>query len=309
MDSASVSEAGDVGSIPAGSTKFWASHASLPGRLQIAAGLLHDWGAGIGRCMIVIARTLLVWAIAASASVLKADEPAAGGAAKKPADLVSFEAPTPKILPRTVFPRIELADGRVLENARANAEDASTVTFLHRSGISKIDKRLLPEDIAAVFPFDSAAAAEQAEAAAAQRDQSRARQAEREDELRRREARRQEAQLAVAERQADAKPSAPPAASPAEIEEVAAARARQYFEDEKRTGSGQTLVFGVKLRLEEPVEIAGWTNRWRVDGEASYKVYDSIGWGSFSSRSRRRFDVTVEAVPGKRPKVIDFTER
>ena len=65
----------------------------------------------------------------------------------------------------------------------------------------------------------------------------------------------------------------------------------------------------MKLALEEPVEVAGWTNRWRVDGVASYKVYDSIGWGSFSSRSRRHFEVTVEAEPGKRPKVLDFSER
>ena len=69
------------------------------------------------------------------------------------------------------------------------------------------------------------------------------------------------------------------------------------------------MVFGVKLRLDEPVEIAGWTHRWRVEGVASYKVYDSLGWGSFSSRANRRFEVTVEAAPGKRPKVLDFTER
>lgn len=216
----------------------------------------------------------------------------------------------PRVLPRKSFARIELADGRVFENARANGEDALTVTFLHRAGISKVDKRLLPSEVAELFPIDAANAAAQAEAAAAQRDQWRLLQAEREDRLRRREARRQEAQEAAFERvsAATARPSAT-LATPAEIEAVASARARQYFEDEKRTGSGQTLVFGVKLDLEEPAEVPGWANRWRVDGIASYKVYDSIGWGSFSSRSNRRFEVLVEAPPGKRPKVVDFTER
>jgi len=228
-------------------------------------------------------------------------------------------APTPAapvMFSRKIWPRVELADGRVLERVRVSAEDGTTVTLVHAGGLVKVDKRALPEELAKLHPYDVNASQPVARprpvvvtsAPAYQPPQSSSSSSTltiiRPD---------LNVPITHSTRSTAPAPSPPPATpvetSPraADIEAAVDKRARKYFETEKRLGSGQTLTFGVVSDLGEPREVTGWANRWEVKGTAGYKVYDSIGWGSFSTR-KAKFTALVEAPPGKKITVVDFTE-
>ncbi len=203
----------------------------------------------------------------------------------------------PRPLPRRVWEKVELADGRNFERARVTAEEAATVTFIHAGGVAKVDKRLLPEDLAELFPYDVAGA----QAAKNETALRRARLAS--EQKREADAARVRAKsgrgVSFVTRDSSA---------PADIEFAVRQRAHRYFENVKRTGSGATLVFGIQLEMEEPTAVTNWADRWEVQGVASYKVYDSVGWGSFSSRTKK-FRAFVEAPAGQKAKVVDFEER
>ncbi len=215
--------------------------------------------------------------------------------------------PGPRLLPRETWPRLELLDGRVLREARASAEDARSVTFAHAEGLTQVDKRLLPEHLAEVFAFDPQAAAREARAQAAQRAAASAYTRARREAPPPRPARAE----TPAATPAPATPAPPPSVDPRTLEEIeraVQARARRYFEAEKRLGSGATLVFGLVSELEEPEPVSGWLHRWEVRGVAAFRIYDSIGRGSFSARTQQ-FRALVEARPGQRARVLHFEER
>ena len=264
---------------------------------------------------------LFPWLVGAFASWVQAGElaPASAqysqeGTAPTSAPAASSPAtpkPAPKLFPRKVWPKVELSDGRVLEKVRVTAEDAGTVTLIHSGGVSKVDKRALPEEMAALHPYDEAGA----EADAVRADERRREAAEAAERAEDRRTRRVEEAPEVRRPWNERRISPqPPATSPSahtteEIDQAARQKARAYFETEKRTGSGSTLAFRVFLETEPPTEVSGWPNRWAVEGTASYRVYDSYGGGAFSTRSNKKFRATVEAAPGQKIKVVDFEER
>jgi hypothetical protein len=215
--------------------------------------------------------------------------------------------PLPQPLPKTVWPSVELTDGRVFQQARVTSADPLSVTFAHREGITKVDRRLLPAELASVFPFDADEAGRAAQKQAAERAASAEEQKRREKETKR-SAAQASSEVAPTTRQRSVATPSSTAATPDQLGAVVRARAQRYFEDEKRTGSGATLVFSINTELEDPEPVSGWADRWEIEGVASYKVYDSVGWGSFSSRTRK-FRALVEAPPGKTPKVVSFDER
>ena len=226
-------------------------------------------------------------------------------------------SPAPKLFSRKIWPKVELSDGRILEKARVTAESASTVTLTHSMGMTKVDKRALPEAMAVEYPYDEAGA----EAEALQAEEQKRKGAEAAEIAAEQAAKRAQKQQDYLDRNAKFDPNLrrlkkakedPTVAEPHGPEAIDAAvreKALAYFESEKRTGSGSTLVFTVFLETDEPTEIAGWPNQWAVTGTASYKVYDSYGGGAFSNRSGKKFRATVEAVPGKKIKVLKFEER
>lgn len=207
-------------------------------------------------------------------------------------------APPRSLLPPKLWPKVTLSDGRVFEQVLVTGEDAATITFKHSGGLAKIDKRALPSELGDHYPYDPEAAQQEARQIAIQR----------------------EAAAKAAQRPAVGKPVRPrPTVTPSfnepnttvsagAITSAVRARARRYFEREKRIGSRQTLAFDLITDLSEPREVSGWAHRWEVSGEAGYRIYESIGWGSFSSRNSR-FSAIVEAPPGKAPKVVSFEER
>lgn len=213
------------------------------------------------------------------------------------------------LLPRTEWPRIELADGRVLENARAVSQDAANVVFAHGGGITKIDKRLLPAALAELFPLDRRAAAIERKQAEATRAFALREMRDREEAARRRaEIERERTSHVLSPVQREwAKSNARPVATQREVELAAKDHARRYFENEKKTGSGSNLVFDFNATLESVEEVPGWSNRWSVEGAAYYKVYDSKGT-AFSGRSKK-FAAYVQADEKGGLKVEDFTER
>jgi hypothetical protein len=212
----------------------------------------------------------------------------------------------PVLFSRTVWPRVELSDGRVLERVRVSSEDGASVTLIHAGGIAKVDKRALPPELAAVHPYAGGSSRQPSPSVPAT------------------PAPPAPATPGTPNNEPGARRAVPvptpgpmPGTSSAETQaEVLAAkievavtqRARQYYEHEKRVGSGQTLSFGLMTDLSEPKEVPGWSHRWEVTGTAGYKVYDSVGWGSFSTR-KSKFTAVVETPPGKRPVVVSFEER
>lgn len=94
-----------------------------------------------------------------------------------------------------------------------------------------------------------------------------------------------------------------PAAAPSLTSITTAARrhAERYFNDGRKNGSGQTLVFAMDIDTEPPRQVPGWTGRYEVKGRASYNYYESIRGGAFNSDSRS-FTCYVE-----NGQVIDFT--
>ena len=112
------------------------------------------------------------------------------------------------------------------------------------------------------------------------------------------------APVATVLRRAAYNPPLPPAPPTVDLSRVSAAvqrQAEQYYSDGRKNGSGQTLVFGLAIELDEPRAVPGWTNRYEVKGSAHYNYYDSIWGGSFTSE-RRRFTAQVEG-----SRVVDFT--
>lgn len=223
----------------------------------------------------------------------------------------------PVMFSRKIWPRVELADGRVLELVRVSAEDGTTVTLIHSGGIAKVDKRALPEELAKLHPYDltSDRPAAPARPVVVVRTPPvyQAPQSSSSGTMR---IIRPDMDVPITQTTQMARP-VPAPASPAPtatntltdaIEAAVKARARRYFETEKKNGSGHTLTFGMVSELSEPREIPGWSNQWEVKGVAGYKVYDSVGWGSFKPYSTN-FTAVVDTTPGKRITVLRFDER
>lgn len=56
---------------------------------------------------------------------------------------------------------LALKDGRVLRNAVVTKQDPTTITVRHSEGFSQVEKSKLPDELAAQYPVDEAAAARQ----------------------------------------------------------------------------------------------------------------------------------------------------
>lgn len=91
----------------------------------------------------------------------------------------------------------------------------------------------------------------------------------------------------------------------AETSRLARSRADRYFRYEFKPGSGATVQIRRDIDLEEPEEVAGWPNRFRVQGQIGLEYYDSKG-RSFSTTSQR-FEVTAQGDDRGKMTIVDFT--
>lgn len=80
---------------------------------------------------------------------------------------------------------VTLKDGRVLRNAVITKQDPTTVTVRHAEGFSQVEKAKLPDELAAQYPVDQAAAETQRKAELARAEQIAREQASRATVIRR----------------------------------------------------------------------------------------------------------------------------
>lgn len=208
---------------------------------------------------------------------------------------------------------LRLASGVVYPKWQIIGETASTVTIRFPGGAAKVDKKLLPESLQAVYKTDPAAVAAEAKADAEQRaiydSQVRATQERQKEE--------HEALVAAAAKaQQDSraqKAGVPAAASEkrAHAEQVASIKkeakkyADHYFRYEYLGGVSGAVVERLDVDLREPRDVNGWPGRYSVDGTASLEYFASAGI-SFQKSAANAFTVTLDWKDGQ-ASVVDFT--
>jgi hypothetical protein len=125
----------------------------------------------------------------------------------------------------------------------------------------------------------------------------------------------------------DAAPPAPPAQPPvrenterdpigspednagreAAIEDAVTAKAQtaalRHFRFNQRTGSGYTTMTNGEVDLDRPSPVRGWPHRYRVEGIVYFSFYDSVG-ETFQNR-RRGVEVIVEAPSPRDVEVLE----
>jgi hypothetical protein len=190
---------------------------------------------------------------------------------------------------------ITLTDGRTFAEAKIISSSAGRVCIRHAGGIVQVERALLPPELATRYPADSQAVAAE--------DATRAADAEKKAAQ---EEARAERHRTLAERPHPA--PEPHVASAAEIEDTVVGYAKRYFRDKYQSGSNDSVTFNVSVDTEPPAEMTGWSDQWRVSGEASFTHYRSSGWGNYQKETRR-FEAIIHAPVGDRPRVKDFTLR
>lgn len=151
---------------------------------------------------------------------------------------------------RPVIERVELTDGRVLEQAQILGDSAHTVTIRHGSRVEKIEKKLLPPPLAAQWPVDLARAA---------REESDARQAA----ARRAKDLEQAARLAERVRQENIREAAESARRNAHLD---AERAKKAADDAKLAADQRAVLDQLRLRAREGVFLGAFGRVGGPDG-------------------------------------------
>ncbi|MFT3829499.1 MAG: hypothetical protein QM691_07290 [Opitutaceae bacterium] len=190
---------------------------------------------------------------------------------------------------------IRLTDGRIFDSARVISASAGRVCIRHAGGLVQVERSLLPPELAERFPADPQAVAAEDAQRAADAEHTAAKDERATEEFR-----------AVARTTRPA--PEPVAASPDTIRETAEDYARSYFRNKYQSGANDAVTLRVMVETEDPQEMSGWSDQWRVSGEASFSQYRSYGWGTYQ-KERRRFEVVVYAPAGTTPRVKDFTLR
>ena len=97
------------------------------------------------------------------------------------------------------------------------------------------------------------------------------------------------------------------AASLAQHQAAARARAEKYFRYEFQMGSNSISVTALEFELGVPSPVPGWSGRCRTDGKAFVEYFDSKG-RSFQ-RTTSTFEIITEQPPNEPLKVIDFSRK
>jgi len=179
---------------------------------------------------------------------------------------------------------LTLSSGRAFSKWQIIAETASTVTIRYPGGAAKVDKKLLPENLQAVYKIDPAAGAAEAKADAEQKAiydaQVRATEEKQKEE--------HDAMVAsvAAKSQQDSKAQKAAVESDrrAHAEQIASIKkeakkyADHYFRYDYLGGVSGAIVERLDVDLREPKEVSGWPGRYAVDGKASLEYFASAGF-------------------------------
>jgi hypothetical protein len=208
---------------------------------------------------------------------------------------------------------LRLASGLVYPKWQIIGETASTVTIRYPGGAAKVEKKLLPESLQAIYRIDPAAVAAEAKADAEQKaiydSQVRATEEKQKEE--------HEALITSAAKSQQVNQAQKTAVSTADSEKRARAQqvsaikkeakkyAEHYFRYEYLGGVSGAVVERLDVDLREPRDVSGWPGRYAVDGTASLEYFASAGI-SFQKSAANAFTVTVEWKDGQ-ASVVDFT--
>ena len=108
---------------------------------------------------------------------------------------------------------------------------------------------------------------------------------------------------------------APGSASPDSVPEVslirhqfaARAHATRYYRYEYQAGSNSIRVTALDFEFNSPEPVPGWSGRCRTEGKAFLEFFDSKG-RSFQ-RATSTFEVVTEQKPGEGVRVVDFSRK
>ena len=170
---------------------------------------------------------------------------------------------------------IALPDGRIFRDAQIVGQSPTTVTIRHSGGFDQVEKRKLPDDLAAQYPVDDTEAARQRAEQQARAAQLARKQAQRTIQLKEQAAQnRVRAQHSTEARQAQA------------IKGAVSEYLKRHFGRARRQ-SAKAWSFAIPYyQFEEPVPVPGTLDRWTVAGT----VEPSAG------QPKQSFDATVAAL-------------
>lgn len=89
--------------------------------------------------------------------------------------------------------------------------------------------------------------------------------------------------------------------------EKALERASNFFQLEYQPGSNSITVTVLRFENSRPQPVAGWPNRFRTEGKAYLEYYNSVS--RVYDRSSSTFEVLTEQKPGEEIKVVQFERK
>lgn len=194
------------------------------------------------------------------------------------------------------FKRIDLSDGRTLNDVTIKTYDATTgrVLLLADGTASMVPLKVFPspldKQISATAPragSSTATVTQKAPSPAVAQPTSPAPNLDR--------------------TYADAAESARAEAGVRAHAQAARMRADRYFRYEYHVGSNAVRIRSLDLDTTPPEPVSGWTGRYRTSGKAYIEFFDSVGWSY--SRANSAFEVVTEEKSNGHIEVVDFTLR
>jgi len=199
------------------------------------------------------------------------------------------------------YAELKLSDGRVLADATVKSFDDLTGNVSVKVGKSLLSVQMaaLPDDVQAKLRAMAPEKTPEEKAAALKREQERLAKAEKarqaqekralqklrkdEDSARRINEKRAEKEM---DRERD---------TPALVLNAAQVRANNYFKTDR-------------IEYDDPEQVPGWSNRWRVKGRAFGGTILGKGGGG-SGRGYRDFEIIVEDTGKGSPRVLEVNDK
>jgi len=200
---------------------------------------------------------------------------------------------------------LELADGRVLKDAKIISQTPRTVTIGHTEGLISVSKTILPPELRTRYPIDESAARESdLRAAQALKKAAELQRNEIERVARVREQREETA--AFNEHVATAK-----IASEATKYELARCevqtRAEAYFNNEYEPVAHANNVNQAKVTISDLHLIEGWDNRWFVSGRCAVTCFQVVKEYPYYSREQILESARLDNENKIKGQTIDYT--
>lgn len=206
---------------------------------------------------------------------------------------------------------LTLKNGKVLRQVLIKSYDSSSgrVVLMVNKSITTTQLEMLPpeviQQIKSLLPPEPTPEEKAKKAASDAAAASRREAAQRKKENAERQAARKAEQEANAQASAERNAEQNEESALWAVKSAAKTKAYDYFRYEYNPGSGSVIVTSIRIQLDEPEPMSGWTGRYRAQGKALFNYYAG-GGGSFNNTSRA-FEVEVEKPARGSAKVVAFS--